>query len=490
MATPCIKLHLAAAILFALTLPATMREVAAAEPAVSRDEALSAMRRAGDYYRKVVATHGGYVYFYSLDLERRLGEGVASKDQIWVQPPGTPTVGLAFVEAWRATGDSRYLQAAQAAAEALAYGQVSTGGWTNSIDFDPRGSRVTEYRNGQGRGRRTSSLDDGQTPSALRLLIQVDKELKFRNPIVHDAALFGLDALLRAQYPNGAFPQVWDDTEMPDPPAKPAAFPRYDWRTEGRIKEYWDMYTLNDNVAGYVVQTLRDAYDVYGDERYLAAIRHLGDFLIAAQLPAPQRGWAQQYSYDMVPIWARKFEPPGVSGDETQEVVETLLAIHSITGETKYLEPIPAALDYLKQSLLPDGRLARYYELETNRPLYMERQGDVYSLTYDDSNLPSHYGWKANSRIEHLTAMHAAARQQPASNENSTANSAADNVAPAANEVRKLLETLDAQGRWVSTYAGETLVGQAKFEPGEQYLSSEVFSDNLTTLARYLTSLE
>ena len=34
----------------------------------------------------------------------------------------------------------------------------------------------------------------------------------------------------------------------------------------------------------------------------------------------------------------------------------------------------------------------------------------------------------------------------------------------------------DADGRWVSTYDGEALVGQPKFAPGERYLSSAVFS--------------
>jgi hypothetical protein len=38
-------------------------------------------------------------------------------------------------------------------------------------------------------------------------------------------------------------------------------------------------------------------------------------------------------------------------------------------------EAIPAALDWLQRWALPDGRLARYYELRTNRPLYMKRLG-------------------------------------------------------------------------------------------------------------------
>src|ERR1043166_920678 len=81
-----------------------------------RDEAQRAMHKAATYYATRVASHGGYVYHYSLDLAVRWGEGRASPDQIWVQPPGTPTVGLAFLQAYRATGDKFYLDAATKAA--------------------------------------------------------------------------------------------------------------------------------------------------------------------------------------------------------------------------------------------------------------------------------------------------------------------------------------------------------------------------------------
>src|SRR5690606_1376148 len=99
------------------------------------------------------AVHGGYVYYYSPDFSRRLGEGVAAPEQIWVQPPGTPTVGMAYLAAWKATSDDDYLTAARDAARALIYGQLQSGGWTNSIDFVPRSERTALYRNGKGRGR-------------------------------------------------------------------------------------------------------------------------------------------------------------------------------------------------------------------------------------------------------------------------------------------------------------------------------------------------
>lgn len=325
-----------------------------------RQQAIDTIREAAEFYHNQVASYGGYVYHYSLDLTQRWGEGLATKSQIWVQPPGTPTVGLAYLKAYDATSDRFYLDAATEAAIALVYGQLKSGGWTNSIEFDPNSKHVADYRNNRGRGKNNSSLDDGQTQSAIQLIVEVDKALEFRNQAIHESAVIALDALLRAQFPNGGFPQVWTGPVKAQPAVK-ASFPEYDWRTEGRIKNYWDMYTLNDNVTGYVADTLITAHKVYEDQKYLTALKKLGDFLLLAQMPDPQPGWAQQYSYEMKPIWARKFEPPGVSGDETQEVLETLIKIARVTSDRKYLEPIPrcSMAEKLASSRWPAGTILR-----------------------------------------------------------------------------------------------------------------------------------
>ncbi len=443
-----------------------------------REQAASTMRKAADFFRTKLATHGGYVYYYSADLRQRWGEGVATASQIWVQPPGTPTVGMAYLTAYKATGDRFYLDAATEAAEALIYGQLKSGGWTNCIDFDPRG-RVAQYRNGKGGGKNYSSLDDGQTQSAIRLLVLADEALGFEHKRIHESAMLALDALLAAQFPNGAFPQVWTGPAAKQPVVK-ASYPGYDWRTEGRVEDYWNMYTLNDGVPGYVAETLIEAHRVYRGEKYQAALRRLGDFLLLAQMPEPQPAWAQQYNYDAKPIWARAFEPPAISGHESQEAIETLMEIYQAAGDRKYLEPIPRALAYLKRSLLPDGRLARFYELRTNKPLYMVRRGEVYTLTYDDSDVPSHYGWKFESRLDEIEARYSrlTGSAGPAK--------AGRAMTDLEQQVRKIIDSLDGEGRWLSTYHGEPLVGQPKFKPNQVYIASEVFSRNIETLCEYL----
>jgi hypothetical protein len=81
------------------------------------------------------------------------------------------------------------------------------------------------------------------------------------------------------------------------------------------------------------------AHQTYGEAKYRDALLKLGDFLILAQMPEPQPAWAQQYNFDMQPMWARKFEPPAISGRESEDAMETLLFLYEQTGDTKYLAP-------------------------------------------------------------------------------------------------------------------------------------------------------
>lgn len=461
-------------LLLGLLSPASL--FAQSSDAELRAQAASALKQAAAYYHDKVASHGGYVYYYSLDLRQRWGEGKAGPDTIFVQPPGTPTVGMAYLKAYRATGDAFYLEAARDTATALVKGQLASGGWTQVIHFSPpaRG-RLGKYRKGRGGKWNFSSLDDNQTQAALVMLVRADAALEFKQADIHEAALYGLEALLKAQFPNGAFPQGWQ-APVESKPVFKARYPDYDWKTQGRVKNYWDYYTLNDNLAGDVAKALITAHEVYKDEKYRAALKKLGDFLILAQMPEPQPGWCQQYNYQMIPIWARKFEPPAITGWESQDVMKTLIRIAEYTANEKYLKPIPPALAYFKRSLLADGKVARYYELKTNKPLYMNAR---YELTYDDSNVPGHYGWKQSADFDQIEKSYRAVKggQQAAER--------AERVS--AGKVRRILEELD-ENRWISTYRGERLVGQPKFERGFRYLSSGVFARNVEALSEYIAS--
>lgn len=443
------------------------------------EQVRAAMLRAVTAFQNQAAYRGGYVYEVSLDGSHRRGEGTATATEIWVQPPGTPAVADAFLDAFDACHDPLFLNAARAAADALLFGQLESGGWADRVDFDPKGKNTGRYREGRGKakGRNYSTLDDDKTQSALRFLIRLDQRLNGSDQRLHEAVLYALNGLLSAQFANGGFPQGWQQPVEPGEIVR-ASFPATDWRTVERQKNYWDYETLNDGLAGTVVETLQQAFDALGDQKFRDAQLKFGDFLIRAQLPDPQPAWAQQYNHQLQPIWARKFEPPAAAGAESEDVIRTLLRLYELTGEKRFLEPIPAALAWLRRVRLPDGKIARFHELQTNRPIYFVR--DTYEPTYDDSRLPTHYSFQGTCHLEQLEEdfklLSNGGKRQPKSRSLKTLQKDAEAI----------LRQQDSQGRWVTDDDGKPVTKTENAQQSTLLLESRVFTKNLSRLAEYL----
>ncbi len=452
----------------------------------TRAEAVAALRKAADFFHTHCAKHGGYVWRYSRDLKLSEGEAETGPDTIWVQPPGTPAVGLAFLDAYEATSDRFYLDAAKDAADALVKGQMQSGGWHYAVHFDPAERAKWGYRDNAAyrparRGRDTQNLtviDDDTTPAAVRFLARIDRALEFKERAIHEAALFALDSLLVAQYPNGGWSHNYDRYPQPHStdefPVLQARFPET-WSRKW-LNDWPGRYYTNDNIAGNMLATMLDAWEVYGDDRYLASANRTGEFFLRAQLPDPQPAWAQQYDRSMQPCWDRKFEPPAISGLESQYVLDALLRLYRKTGEERFLAPVPRAIAYLKKSRLPNGRLARFYELETNRPLYFTKD---YELTYNADDSPTHYGFEFDSRLDEFAAGHRrlledGPREKP---------KPADREKLAA-EAQAIIDGMDDRGAWVDAR------GMKGFRKAslEGVIQSETFVRNVGTLVRYLQS--
>src|SRR6185503_1852216 len=177
------------------------------------------------------------------------------------------------------------------------------------------------------------------------------------------------------------------------------------------------------------------------------AAEKAGGFLLMAQMPEPQPIWAQQYDFDMHPAWARKFEPPAVTAGESHGVVRTLLMLARETGDRRYLAPIPAALEYLRRSRLPDGRLARFYELRSNKPLYFTKD---YILTYDDGDMPTHYGFKVADKTDALARDYERVKRLSADELRKPVPVMPPRLAPELlADVKAVIAGQDSQGRWV-----------------------------------------
>lgn len=454
------------------------------------EDALTSLRRGVHYFQDEVSVEGGYLWRYAADFSEQEGEVPASSTTVWVQPPGTPSVGMAYLTAWELTGDADCLAAAREAAMALMQGQLVSGGWDYRIEFKDADRKRYAYRadaesDASGSGRNVTTLDDNTTQAALTFLMRVDRALKFGDAKIHDAVMYALEKLMEAQYPNGAWPQRFSaPPNVKDFPVKPAGYPET-WPRTHPQEDYRHYYTFNDNTMADAIEMMFLASEIYGSETYANAARRGGSFILLAQMPEPQPGWAQQYNSQMHPAWARKFEPPGVTGAESQRVMETLLRLFELTGDRRFLEPLPRALAYFRRSRLENGQLARFYELRTNRPLYFTKD---YRMTYDDGDLPTHYGFKATSRLDRIQAK--LDRVSAIDSKRPLARVLKEARAPKLTkelmeQTARVVASQDARGAWIEPAFHRD---RSNIRKGTPSLHCSTFAFNVVTLARYIAA--
>lgn len=387
------------ALLLAVVLPMA---TAGAQPATpsqavppSRAQVLDTMKRATAFMQDKVSYKGGYVWAYLPDLSRRWGELEATPTMIWIQPPGTATVGHLLLDAFHATGDDFYYRAAARVGTALMAAQHPAGGWNYVHDFAGEDAlkkwyatvgrnawRLEEFQHYYG----NATFDDGGTAESARLLLRLYAERK--DPAVKAGLDRAIAFVLDSQYPNGAWPQ---------------RFPKGEAASLHGLPDYTAYYTFNDDVAAENIDFLVQAFGVLGDPRLLTAARKGMDAFVLMQQPAPQAGWGLQHTPDLKPAAARSYEPRALVTHTTGRNVELLIEFYRMTGDARFLARVPEALDWLDSVKLP-AELARpgrthptFVEVGTNRPLYVHRRGSnvVNGEYYVDGNPEKtlgHYG--------------------------------------------------------------------------------------------------
>ena len=404
-------------------IPVLILAATAAAQTPSREQILQAMKKSAGFFVDKVSTGGGYHYYYAEDLSYGRSEHGEGPTQIETQREATPRVAMAYLEAYYATGDSLFLDAARKAAMALVEGQLCSGGWDYIVEFDPAKRAALPYRSGRDCAapgvpqKPPTTLDDNVTQACARVLMRVDKALNFQDARIHEASLFALDRLVAVQYPNGAWPQRFN--QPPDAaahPVKTASYPG-SWSRKWPGENYYGHYTFNDNSIVDCIDMMLEAARIYSSAKYRESAEKGGGFILLAQMPAPQPAWAQQYDLEMRPAWARVFEPPSITGGESQGIMKMLMLLYRETGRRKYLDAVGPALSYLEKSVLPpvsnpseirrrvkEPAIARFHELKTNKALYVTKgimlqakglgsiRPDGYEITYSDESVITHYG--------------------------------------------------------------------------------------------------
>ena len=473
---------------------ALIPEHSVAEP--GREDVLAAMEKATRFMMNTVSYRGGFLDKYTEDLSGQWGEIPARKSMVWVQDPGTVSVGRSLLEAYKTTGDDEYLGYAERAANALIWGQHPAGGWHYFIDFEPAGvARWYEelaskcwgweefyHYNGN------CTFDDNTTTGAADFLL--DLYITTLDPRYRGPLLKAIDFILDAQYPAGGWPQRYPL--------------RYDHPYDGK-PDYTSFHTFNDGVIVNNIYFLLKAHRQLGDESYReAAVRGM-DFVALSQQGAPQAGWAQQYDMDLSPQGARNCEPRGLSTATTANNIRHLMTFYKVTGDRKYLRGIPAALDWLEQAKLPPGHSdaghthATFVELGTNKPLYAHREGarmetGRYWVDSDPNNILPGYGYQIRIDLDAIRREYervCALSPDRAMAEYRAQQAAAPSIPNVSPEmVQDLIASMDGRGAWVEDLWVQDYADYIH-NPRRHFrgISTRTFTDNINTFTNYLKRL-
>lgn len=227
------------------------------------------------------------------------------------------------------------------------------------------------------------TLDNDATTTELRFLGRVIAQAPGREGDAwRQSFLRGIDYLLKAQYPNGGWPQVWP--------------------LEGG---YHDAITYNDDAVTLAAEVLTDVadgrYAFVPDEvrrRARAASQAALHCILDTQvrLDGQPTVWAQQH--DMLtlrPVTARNFEPAALSSEESANILLYLMSLPHPSAETS--AAIKAGIAWFQKAELHDvawvrtnhGRdlipspgapalWARYYSLTSGKPVFGDRDKSVH----------------------------------------------------------------------------------------------------------------
>jgi PelA/Pel-15E family pectate lyase len=285
--------------------------------------------------------------------------------------------------------------------------QRDVGGWDKNIDMAQ--PMTAEKRAGLEREKSDpaahSTIDNNTTYSQMRFLARV--YTAGRQERFGAAFRRGLQYLLKAQYPNGGWPQF---------------HPLRDG--------YWSHITYNDDAMIGVMNLLRDIAARQADFTFLtdadrAAARRAVDKGIECILKTQvtQNGkltvWCAQHDErTLAPAKARAYELPSLSGAESVGIVEFLMGIErpsqevvgsieaavawfraaKITGIRVVRKPAPGTPRGFDNVVEADAGApplwARFYELGTNRPIFCGRDSVVkYSMAEIEYERRNGYRW-------------------------------------------------------------------------------------------------
>jgi PelA/Pel-15E family pectate lyase len=319
---------------------------------------------------------------------------IASSDDALAQREGRGRGGVRWPNVF-GRDDAWYSgeEAIRIADNVLLY-QHSNGGWPKNIDMARRLSDDDRARLERNRDRAETIIDNGATHTQIRYLAMVHNatgEERFA-----EGCRRGLEFVLGAQYENGGWPMI---------------FPLQ----EG----YYSHITFNDGAMIGVMELLRavaqgkepfEFLDQSLRDRAARAIEKGLEAILKCQIVVdgtPTAWCAQHDEVTFAPAKARTYELPSISGQESVGVVRYLMAIDDPSPEVR--AAIRHAVEWFDAAKIEGFRVerirdpdrdpprdvvmvedadagplwARFYEIRTNRPMFVGRDGIIHDHLAD-----------------------------------------------------------------------------------------------------------
>lgn len=288
--------------------------------------------------------------------------------------------------------------------------QKNNGGWAKNYDMQAILTEEQKIVVLQAKDETNTTFDNGATHSQVEYLAKVyfnTKDEKYK-----DACLKGIEFILKAQYPNGGFPQFYPDTSG-----------------------YRKHITFNDDAMIGVMKLLQKIVinepefaflDLSTSERVKAAFEKGIDCILNCQIEqfGILTAWCQQHDHiNFEPRGARAYELPSITNGESVAIVKFLMSIEN--PDERIINAVQNAVRWLNKSKIHGIKLewveaphtdykhhstsydrivvedsgappiwARFYELETLRPLFSNRDGKpVYSMDEVERERRTGYAW-------------------------------------------------------------------------------------------------
>lgn len=287
--------------------------------------------------------------------------------------------------------------------------QRNVGGWPKHIgdvkvDYTKKLSESEKATIADDFARNDATIDNNATTKEIRYLVTAFK--KYNNKGYLEAAEKGIRYLLKMQYPNGGFPQFYPDSSG-----------------------YRSQVTFNDNAMINALNILWDVIHRANDfevvsssliEPAKTAVAKGIDCILKTQINVNGNltAWGTQYDKrTLKPAKARIYELPSIASMESVEIVRFLMKIDkpgkqiqtAINCAVKWLQRSKIdGYDFIdvSDSTQPKGRdrilvldnnsavWARFYDIETNKPLFAGRDGvKRWNLSDIEVERRTGYGW-------------------------------------------------------------------------------------------------